>query len=202
MKETERRINIAVSGGPCTGKTTLAEVLANCLKKDGYDYDLIGEEYRRLKNKFGQFKEPVERCYMWMKQEELELNSNAKDGFVTDTPLFHLCISASLYSTTSKDEMVVEELLRRSIEATRRYGIIALADNPREFKYVNDQIRPLGAERSTRRHLLMRAFIESYFPEKLVLVKGPPEDRAKQVAVELDKLRISMVPQHHQPQSS
>lgn len=198
MRETEQRINIAVSGGPCTGKSTLAALLTYRLKMDGYDYDSIGEEYRRLKTEFGQFESPAERCYIWMQQEREELRSNAKDGFVTDTPMFHLFISARMYSQTLKDKMVVRELGRRSIDATERYGIIAMADNPREFKYETDHVRSSGAESSTRRHLLMRNFVEFYFPEKLVLLSGLPNERADQVTAKINELRgVSIQPNTH-----
>ncbi len=100
INEGDRKINIAVAGGPCTGKSTLAALLVYRLKMDGYDYDSIGEEYRRLKTEFGQFESSAERCYMWMQQEREELRSNAKDGFITDTPLFHLYVSARMYAVT------------------------------------------------------------------------------------------------------
>lgn len=189
INERDHKINIAVAGGPCTGKSTLAALLVYRLKMGGYDYDSIGEEYRRLKTEFGQFENPAERCYMWMQQEREELRSNARNGFITDTPLFHLYVSARMYSATSKDKMVVRELWRRSIDATERYGIIALADNPREFGYTIDQVRSAGSESSTRRHSLIRSYIEHHFPERLVLVRGLPEERAEQVLFRADEIR-------------
>ena len=43
------KINIAIAGGPCTGKSTLAAALFAELKIKGLDYDLIAEESRKLK---------------------------------------------------------------------------------------------------------------------------------------------------------
>src|SRR3990167_5141763 len=108
MVEKEQRINIALSGGPCTGKSTLAAYLTYRLKMEGFDYDSIGEESRRLKTEFGQFESPVERCYMWMQQDREERRSNAQDGFITDTPLFHLFIGARLYQATQKDMRLLQ----------------------------------------------------------------------------------------------
>lgn len=181
MKESETRINIAVSGGPCTGKSTLAAALFYFLKMGGYDYDLIGEEYRRLKNEFGNFESPAERCYMWMQQEREEFRSNAKNGFITDTPLFHLYVSARMYARTQKDNMIVRELWRRSVDAGERYEIIAMAEQPREFEYKVDQVRFAGAESSTKKHRLILSFVQHHFPDKLILVSGHPEERTKQV---------------------
>lgn len=189
MPEREQKINIAVSGGPCTGKTVLAAYLAYRLKMEGFDYDSIGEEYRRLKTEFGQFESPAERCYMFMQQDREERRSNAADGFITDTPLFHLFISARAYQVTNKDLMIVRELQRQSIAATTRYGIIALADNPREFPYKTDQGRSAGEESSTKMHGFMRNFVELFFPDKLLLVSGSPEERGDQVFERLKVLR-------------
>jgi nicotinamide riboside kinase len=189
MIENERRINIAISGGPCTGKTTLSALLTYRLKMAGFDYDSIGEEYRRLKNEFGQFENPAERCYMWMQQEREELRSNAKDGFITDTPLFHLYISARMYESTPKDRMIVRELWRRSLELDQRYAIIAMAENPREFKYVTDRVRSAGEVSSTKRHNLIRSYAEHHLPERLLLVRGLPEERTEQVIFRLSELR-------------
>ncbi|OGH02612.1 MAG: hypothetical protein A2798_03160 [Candidatus Levybacteria bacterium RIFCSPHIGHO2_01_FULL_37_17] len=189
MVEKEQRINIALSGGPCTGKSTLAAYLTYRLKMEGFDYDSIGEESRRLKTEFGQFESPVERCYMWMQQDREERRSNAQDGFITDTPLFHLFIGARLYQATRKDLMVVRELQRQSISATERYEIIAIAQDPREFPYKTDNSRSSEEETSTKLHGMMRNFIELYFPEKLLLVSGTPEERGDQVVTQLKILR-------------
>jgi hypothetical protein len=190
MPEREQSINIAVSGGPCTGKSTLAAYLTYRLKMEGYDYDSIGEEYIRLKTDFGQFESPAERCYMWMQQDREELRSNAEDGFITDSPLFHLFVSARVHQVTHKDLMIVRELQRQSIAATERYGIIAMPKNPREFPYKMDAARRGGEERSNKLHSYMRNFVELYFPEKLLLVNGTSEERGDQVVTQLKALRI------------
>jgi hypothetical protein len=190
MVEKEQKINIALSGGPCTGKSTLSAYLTYRLKMEGFDYDSIGEEYRRLKTEYGQFESPAERCYMWMQQDREEYRSNALDGFITDSPLFHLFISAKLHEITHKDLMIVRELQRQSIYTTKRYGIIAMAENPREFPYVEDGARHGGEERSTKLHGMMRNFIELFFPDKLLLVSGTPEERGGQVVQQLRKLKL------------
>lgn len=190
MSEREQRINIALSGGPCTGKSTLAAYLTYRLKMEDLDYDSIGEEYRRLKTEFGQFESPAERCYMWMQQDREEYRSNALDGFITDSPLFHLFISAKFHEITHKDLMIVRELQRQSIYTTKRYEIIAMAENPREFPYVEDGARHGGEERSTRLHGMMRNFVELFFPDKLLLVSGNSEERGDQVVTRLNALRV------------
>lgn len=189
MHEREQKINIAVSGGPCTGKSTLAAYLTYRLKMEGFDYDSIGEEYRRLRTEFGQFESPAERCYMFMQQEREELRSNALDGFVTDSPLFHLFVSARLHQQTHKDLMIVRELQRQSISATSRYDIITIAQDPREFPYKTDTARKGGEEKSTSLHRMQRNFIELFFPEKMLLLGGSVEDRGEQVVTHLKALR-------------
>ncbi|HEB47068.1 MAG TPA: hypothetical protein ENI22_02125, partial [Candidatus Pacearchaeota archaeon] len=56
-----KRINIAITGGPCTGKSTLAANLFSHLKNKDFDYDLIEEEARKLKIELGKFRSPFER---------------------------------------------------------------------------------------------------------------------------------------------
>lgn len=188
--ESEQGINIAIGGGSCTGKTTLAASLSSHLGMQGEDYDSIGEQYRRFKGEFGQFSDPVDRCFMWMMQEREELRTR-KNGFITDTPLFQLYVSAKMYEQTKRDKMVVRELWERSIEATERYGLIVVAQNPREFPYRTSRVRVGREESSTRCHLLVRTFVEHNFPEKLVLVTGGPEERVEQVMVRLGEYRDS-----------
>lgn len=57
-------INIAIAGGPCTGKSTLAAMLFAKLKTIGYDYDLVTEEFRKLRKEMGDCRSPFERLYM------------------------------------------------------------------------------------------------------------------------------------------
>lgn len=181
MSENENAINIAIAGGPCTGKSTLAATLTYRLKMDGTDYESIGDRYRMLKGEFGAIEHPAERLYLWMQQEKEELRSSARDGFVTDSPLFHLYISARLYERTKKDRMIVGELWERSLDATGRYGIIAMASDPSEFPYKLDSVRRTDEETAARRHLMTRSYLEHYFPERVIFVSGAPEDRSDQV---------------------
>ncbi len=96
--------------------------------------------------------------------------------------------------------MIVRELWRRSADATERYGIIAVAENPREFGYTTDQVRSAGPDSSTRRHSLIRSYVEHHFPERLVLVGGLPEERAEQVLFRADQIRGHSVSQASEPQ--
>lgn len=54
------KINIVMAGRPCSGKSTLAARLFAQLKEDGYDYDLIFEEDRKLRREFGEYRNPFE----------------------------------------------------------------------------------------------------------------------------------------------
>ncbi len=64
-----KKINIAMGGGPSTGKSTLAAYLFALQKMKGYDYDFITEEKRKLEEDFGDFRSPFERFYIWRQQE-------------------------------------------------------------------------------------------------------------------------------------
>jgi nicotinamide riboside kinase len=135
------KIVVAIGGGPCTGKSTLAAALFAELKIMGYDYDLVAEEDRKLKKEFGHFRSPFERFYMWRQQEREELRSTASDGFVTDKPLFHYYVQARQYESEKRDKMAVRELLRMCLEIEDRYQLVVIAEDPFEIPYKTDQSR-------------------------------------------------------------
>lgn len=183
------KICIAISGGPCTGKSTLAAALFARLKYDGFDYDLVTEESRKLYSEFGGFKTTFDRFYIWRQQEREELRSIAHDGFITDSPLFHNYVAARLYSTEPRDYMAVRELLRMCHEIEGRYQLIVMAEDPDEIQYKQDRSRS-GDERNARkRHALTRSYVEHFLPELLFLVRGSVQDRLEQVVAHLKKMR-------------
>src|SRR3989344_8326084 len=103
----DNKLNIAIAGGQCTGKSVTSAALFARLKVAGLDYDYISEEHRKLASEFGDYKSPFDRFYMWRQQEREEKRSRAKDGFITDAPLFHFYSSAIIYSTESRDDLAV-----------------------------------------------------------------------------------------------
>lgn len=183
------RINIAIAGGPCTGKTTLAAALFAELKIRGYDYDLVTEEDRRLKKELGNFRSPFERFYMWRQQEREELRSVALDGFVTDKPLFHYYVQARQYATEPRDDLAIRELFRMCLEIKDRYQLIVMAEDPFEIPYKNDQSRKSDEAWARERHSLIRSFVEHFWPKKLLLVKGGLQERLAQVLQKLEEMR-------------
>ncbi len=183
------KINIAVAGGQCTGKSTLSAALFFNQKIKGYDFDLIGEESRKLKSEFGDYKSPFERFYMWRQQQREEDRSTAVNGFVTDTPLFHFYISARMHSTEPRDNLAVRELFRMCLEQENRYQLIAIADNPEEIPYKFDSCRQGERERAIMRHNSTRSFIDHFFPKIILPVSGSVEERVKQVNMKLEEMR-------------
>lgn len=183
-----KKINIALAGGPCTGKSTLAANLFACLKNDGFDYDLIQEECRKLRTEFGNFRSPFERFYMWRQQEREELRSTAKNGFITDKPLFDYYVQARQYSSEPRDKMAVRELFRMCLEIENRYQIIIMAKNPFEIKYKTDSSRSAGKENALERHNMTKSFIEHFWPEKLFLVSGTLDERMNQSIKKIEKM--------------
>ena len=123
------KINIGIAGGPGTGKSTLAAALFAELKINGFDYDLIADEGRKLRKEFGNFRSPFERFYMWRQQEREELRSTALDGFITDKPLFHFYAQAKQYASEPRDNLAVRELFRMCMETEDRYQLIVIAKN-------------------------------------------------------------------------
>ena len=133
------KINIAISGGPCTGKSVLAAHLYAHLKIKGFDYDLIFEECRKLKSEFGRFNDPFERFYMWRQQEREELRSIAENGFVTDKPLFHYYCQVKQFASQPRDKLALRELYRMCMEIDNRYQLIVLPKYPNEVEYKKDR---------------------------------------------------------------
>ncbi len=183
------KINIAIAGGPCTGKTTLSTALFTELKVRGFDYDIILEENRKLKREFGNPRSPFDRFYMWRQQEREELRSTALGGFVTDMPLFYFYASARQYMKEPRDNLAVRELLRMCLEIEDRYQLIVIAENPFEIPYKTDQCRKSDEAWARQRHDLIRSFVEHFWPEKLLFVKGDLKERLAQVLTKLEEMR-------------
>lgn len=187
-----KKINIAVAGGPCTGKSTLAAYIFASLKTKGYDYDLITEECRKLKKEFGDFRNTFERIYMWLQQEREELRSTALDGFITDKPLFHYYVQARQFAREPRDKLAIRELFRMCTERLDdRYQLIVLAKNPFEIPYKKDQSRHSDEAFARQRHELIRSFVEHFWPERLLFVSGSLEERLKQVEAKLEEARAA-----------
>lgn len=186
------KINIAIAGGPCTGKSTLAAALFAELKFRGLDYDLITEESRKLKNEFGNFRSPFERLYMWRQQEREELRSTALDGFVTDCPLFHFYIHARQFAAEERDNLAVRELFRMCLEIENRYQLIVIAKNPFEIPYKTDQSRSIDKKWARERHDSTRSFVEHFWPRKLFFVEGEVQKRISQVITKLEEIRAEV----------
>jgi nicotinamide riboside kinase len=183
------KINIAIAGGPCTGKSVLAANVYSHLKLGGYDYDLIFEECRKLKQEFGKFNDPFERFYMWRQQEREELRSCARDGFVSDKPLFHYYCQVKQFASHPRDKLALRELWRMCLELGDRYQLIAMAENPDEVRYKTDNSRSSKKQIARERHQIIRSFVEHMWPDKLLLIKGSLDERTEQVIEEVKKLR-------------
>ncbi len=184
-----KKLNIAVAGGPCTGKSVLAAHLYSHLKIENYDYDLILEECRKLRGELGGFKCPFERFYMWRQQEREELRSTAKDGFVTDKPLFHYYCQVKQFASDNRDILAYRELYRMCLEIKDRYQLIIIPENPDEVDYKTDQSRSSKKEVARERHQIVRSFVEHMWPEKLFLVSGNLEARTSQALERIRQLR-------------
>lgn len=182
------KVNIALAGGPCTGKSTLAANLFANLKNRGYDYDLVQEECRKLKKEFGNFRTSFERLYMWRQQEREETRSTAEHGFVTDKPLFHYYVQARQYSSEPRDKMAVRELFRMCLEIEDRYQLIVIARNPLEILYRTDGSRSSAQKIAIQRHELIRSFVEHFWPQKLLFVNGSLEQRLAQALERTDAM--------------
>jgi len=183
------KINIAVAGGPCTGKSTLAAALFAELKFRGFDYDLIGEECRKLKKEFENYRSPFERFYMWRQQEREELRASARDGFITDTPLFIFYAQARQFASEPRDQLAVRELFRMCLEIKERYQLIVLIANPFEFPYKKDKCRKSDEKFARTRHDLIETFVRHFWPERLFLVSGDIKKRTRQVVRKLEQMR-------------
>lgn len=187
------KINIAIAGGSCTGKSTLAAALFASLKERGADYDLVAEEARKLRGEFGLCRTPFDRFYLWRQQEREELRSRASDGFITDAPLFDLYVKARQYTAEPRDDLAVRELFRMCLEVKNRYQIIIMAENHSEIPFKTDQSR-VGSEAGSReRHALIRSFVEHFWLEKLLLVRGSVAERVETVLSRLDRTRAEIL---------
>lgn len=185
---TNQRINIAIAGGQCTGKSVTAAALFAHLKIHGLDYDYISEEHRKLKSELGDYRSPFDRFYMWRQQEREELRSTALDGFTTDTPLFHFYASAKIYSSEKRDLLAVRELFRMCLEVNDRYNLIVMAEDPEELPYKTDSCRHAGREKAIQKHKIIRSFVEHHYPERLLLVKGTLDKRISQIEEKLKEM--------------
>jgi nicotinamide riboside kinase len=185
-----RKINIAVAGGPCTGKSVLASHLYAHAKVEGFDYDLIQEECRKLKREFGKFNDPFERFYFWRQQEREELRSTAENGFITDKPLFHYYAQVKQFSSKQRDRLALRELYRMCLELDEqnRYGLIIMAKNPDEIRYKKDKSRSSELKMARERHEIIRSFVEHLWPKRLLLVEGGLEQRTRQAMKCIKKL--------------
>ena len=179
---SSKRINIAITGGSCTGKSTLAAILFANLKIKGLDYDLIGEESRKLKKELGDFRNPFERFYMWRQQEREELRSIAINGFITDTALYIYYTGARYFASEPRDNHAVRELFRMcsELEEQNRYQLIIMAKNPLEIPYKTDASRSSDEASSLEKHRLIKTFLEHVCNEKLFFVEGDLNHRLKQ----------------------
>lgn len=189
------KLNIAVAGGPCTGKSTLAATLFAKLKFIGFDYDLIAEESRKLRPEFGDYRSPFERFYMWRQQNREEERSTAADGFVTDAPLFGLYVGARMHVREPRDNLAVRELFRMCLEINDRYALIVMAENLHEIAYKTDGARAGDEDNARKKHDLTRSFVEHFWPERLLLVRGLPSERVTKVLTRLEQLRSGTLPQ-------
>ncbi len=187
------KINIAVAGGPCTGKSVLAAHLYAHLKIEGFDYDLVLEECRKLKKEFGNFSDPFERFYMWRQQEREELRSNAEHGFVTDKPLFHYYAQVKQFASKPRDRLALRELYRMCLELddNERYQLIIIAENPDEVCYKKDQSRSSNKEYARKRHKIVCSFVEHLWPDKILYVSGTLEERTEQSLAKVKEMHLA-----------
>lgn len=183
------KINIALAGGPCTGKSTLAAALFSELKVRGFDYDLVGEAARRIKKEYGNSRSPFERFFMWRQQEKEELASSALDGFITDTPLFHYYAQARQYTSEPRDKLAVRELLSMCLEIKDKYQLIVIAKSQFEVTFKNDQMRTCDESQAKIRHNLIVSFVQHFLPEKLFFVEGGITTRVEQIIEKLEDMR-------------
>jgi nicotinamide riboside kinase len=174
------KVNIAIAGGPCTGKSTLAARLYSQLKVDGFDYDLIMEECKKMKVLFGTFRSPFERFYFWRIQERQELLSNAENGFITDKPLFQYYAQVRQFAFEPRDKLALKELYDMCTELDKRYNLIIMAKNPCEIEYKKTNTRVSDEPAARERHEIIYNLVNHLWPEKLLLINGSLEERLEQ----------------------
>lgn len=192
------KINIAIAGGPCTGKSTLAAYLFASQKMKDYDYDLITSESRKVRAVMGKYRNPFKFFYLWRLQDKAETSSIAKDGFITDTPLFNRYGTAQVFARSNRDKLAVGELFKMCLEVEDRYQLIVMAKNPFEFNYSRDSTRIMSRREAAWQHRLIRDFVEDHWPRKVLYVEGTLEQRLEQVEKKLDELRIESSSKHPQ----
>ena len=183
------KINIAIAGGPCTGKSTLTAALFAKLKTLGFDYDVIVEQGRTLKKEFGHCHSTFDRFYLWRQQEREELRSTARNGFVTDAPLFQLYSQAVYYSKEPRDMLAVRELLRMCLDIADRYQLIVIAANPNEIPFEKDGWRKGSKKAARKKHQIVTSFCNHFFYERVLFVKGSVSKRIGMVVKKLRELR-------------
>ena len=178
----DKKINIAIAGGPCTGKSTLAADIFARLKREGLDYDLIGEESRKLRRELGDFRSPFERVYIWRQQEREELRSTAENGFITDSCLYMNYVKAKYFAREKRDSLAVRELFRMcmELEDQNRYHLIIIAKNPEEIPYKKDSARSSDRESALKNHDSIKSFLEHFCSEKLLFINGDLDQRVAQ----------------------
>ena len=182
-------INIAIGGGPCTGKSTLAAALFAKLKELGLDYDLVPEESRTLKKEFGRCRSPFDRLYLWCQQERQELRSTATDGFITDSPLFQLYVQAIVHSKEPRYLLAVRELLRMCLDIRDRYQLVVIAADANEIPYKRDHSRSGHKQTARRKHKLITTFVEHFWEDKVLFVRGSVNRRVTTIVHKLHELR-------------
>lgn len=174
-----RKARVAICGGSCTGKSTLAAAFFAYWKERGMDPDLITEESRKLKSEFGQCKNSFERLYLWRQQEREEVRSKSQFGFVTDSPLFQQFINGKYFAKSRREQLAVREMYRMCQEVD--YDIIIIAKDANEITYRKDHSRTGSKKQSRGRHEMMSNFVKFMWPERVVEVSGKVSDRLKQL---------------------
>lgn len=184
------KIKVAISGGPGTGKSTLAAGLFARSKVLGFDYDLIGEERRRLREEMGEYRNPFERFYMWRQQEREELRSSARDGFITDTPLFHFYTQAKYFANEKRDALAVRELLRMCLEikAAGRYQVIVFPKKAEDISYRTDNVRTSTEEDARKKNRLIKTYVEHFWPDELLYIEGSIDERISMILERIKQL--------------
>ncbi|MBR9704540.1 AAA family ATPase [Candidatus Pacearchaeota archaeon] len=185
----DKKINIAIAGGNCTGKTTLAHLLFSKLKEKELDYDYIEDYGRRVVHRLGYFKTSIECFYLFHMQQDLEESSRAFNGYVTETPLFHFNFHAELCAKDDRDRLGVEDLWRLWNARMDNYPIIAIAKDPEETPFRHDSSRKSSEKFERKRHMMINNYLELFCSDKLVRVSGNPGNRADQILELYDRLK-------------
>lgn len=191
-----KKLHIAVAGGSCTGKSTLAAELFATLNDLGYDFDLVTEVSRRIKKDFGTCRNLFDRFFLWQIQQREERGSTARNGFITDAPLFQYFVHALQWAKTKRDILAVQELLRMSLDICDTYTLVVLHENPDEICYKKDGSRQDSKTRARARNALIRVFVQQHMHEKIVYVSGSLEHRVSCVLKKLHDMGFTKIPRH------